>query len=46
MSSSRQPDNAGIEISRDTQHILIADDDADDRLFFKEAIEEVNKDNT
>ncbi|MEO8086830.1 MAG: response regulator [Bacteroidota bacterium] len=28
-------------MSRNTLHILLADDDADDRLFFKEAIEEV-----
>lgn len=31
-------------MERETLHILLADDDADDRLFFKEAMEEINMD--
>lgn len=31
-------------MGNDVIHIMLADDDADDRLFFKEAIEEINID--
>ena len=41
VSSFIQLNNSGIKISQNTLNILLADDDADDRLFFKEAIEEV-----
>lgn len=32
-------------MENDALYILLADDDADDRLFFKEAMEEINADN-